>query len=793
MANNAFDQANSAFNLAHSAFDQANSANGLAQAAFHKANTAPGEDQWIIYNDNGSYGADNGLMYDRGAQTLRVENLQVQPGTLNVSMNITTGGDVKPITQGQNLGGLANRWYNLYLDGGIYTDGSFGKQGQVLTTDGYGTITWADPAVSANGAITPQLDTYGRTLANSASIVANTALTIAQEAMIIANAAKANGGGGNVVISGPATSGENQWVQFNDNGTTSSNAQFLYDKAAATLHVKNLKVDTGIINVASYITTGGDLVPFTPGQNIGRPTNRWYDIYMDGGIYAQGNFGLLGQVLTSDEYGTVTWQNVSNVLANSKDLMVPVEDASARADLAVLYRFANNTSNLAHDTSGRLNVLSDTIYLTRDTAGYAFQQANSANLTAYSSFYQANLAYEMAVSANNLATAAYNRFNSSNVYVRSNVTSILPGGTLKVDVNMANTAYPGGLFTIYQEEPVVITMSNLWNSTGEINKNAYINAAGNIVNTSDIRLNLSVQGDTFSIKTTDSLTIGDKIITGSDITSLGISGSGGQYTIPSRLLTNYVQTSPTCNISTSLSTTRKSGVTANGTMLLNRQPIPFNVEFANCVFANTSVPFFDLNLPFSWEAKVTGRVESGLVVYSLYSGGPTIVLTGHGQTSGTSGLIKANAAYIISSFNYVNGYNNLLYNIGGYRGEGLYGAGTTTIPNTVTTIVQPAPAYYPMFWKVTQTGDDPQFTKNDPRYGMNYALGQGAYTTDLIEDYLWIAIPGTADHTFGFNALGTIAVEEPDAQYLGVTIEGHPYNVYGFTNFLEATNVYTTS
>lgn len=195
----AFNKANAATDSAQSAFNKANSANSLAQAAFNKANgvtTITGNNTWVQYNDNGIFGSSANLRFDSSTNTLFVPNINVGSGMLNIDGSIELDGDISPKVLGQNLGDISHRWYNLYIDGGIYADGSFGRMGQILSTDGYGTLRWIDAnniVVSGNTGggnvdfTVYNVDPWARQRVNTTASIANTALNIAEAAFIKSN------------------------------------------------------------------------------------------------------------------------------------------------------------------------------------------------------------------------------------------------------------------------------------------------------------------------------------------------------------------------------------------------------------------------------------------------------------------------------------------------------------------------------------------------------------------------------------------------------------------------------
>ena len=226
--------------------------------------------------------------------------------------------------------------------------------------------------------------------------------------------------------------GNNREVIFNDNGSLGANGYFTFNTGTSTLSVKNLNVGPGIINATNYITTGGDIIPYGLGQNLGRIDKRWYNLYLDGGIYAGGTFGNPGQVLVSDGFGTITWSDAVNT-------------ANIANNLALTYD--TNTRNLAAYGANTAN--SALLY-----ARLAYQAANSATgyALAQSAYDQANLAFEAANTSagpsSNLAQAAFNTANSATsntIYtqgVDAGQNTLITAATLSA-VSAFNTANSG--------------------------------------------------------------------------------------------------------------------------------------------------------------------------------------------------------------------------------------------------------------------------------------------------------------------------------------------------------------
>lgn len=425
---------------------------------------------------------------------------------------------------------------------------------------------------------------------------------------------------------------------------------------------------------------------------------------------------------------------------------------------------ASNSSISANAFTGNLNV-TDTanlgnignVKITGGTANYVLQTDGQGNLS----------------------WAAQTGGGSSNpVYFQSNVNEVIQGSSLVVNVDYGNATYPGGLFTLEQLGPVTFTAIDSWQTTNATSKNAYANFIANTANVSNIKLTLSLSNATFNIQTTDSITVGSSVITGENLTEIGISGTGGNYIISSQLVNANVQINSSTAVSANLTTTR--GVkTTTGTTLTTIAPIPFNVTSITGSFASSSVPYWATTQTFSWAAALTSGaiVASGNVTYANAANSIIGELTTNGSVSGNSTEIVSTMSYVISSSDYT--------------GAGGFGAGTRTIPSTVNGTVNAASIYYPLFYKTTGNSANPSFTIEDTRNSNNYATGQGANTTATTTNYLWIGTPTSTPRAFAFTFLGSRVDILPDVTYANQTISGQTYMVYGFTDFSAVTFIFT--
>ena len=381
-------------------------------------------------------------------------------------------------------------------------------------------------------------------------------------------------------------------------------------------------------------------------------------------------------------------------------------------------------------------------------------------------------------------------FASIQALVQSNISNIVAGSAISITVDNANATYPGGVFTLEQLGPISLTVTDQWNQSGSnigTSKNAYANYIATTVNTSNIKITLSLANATFNINaSSDTITFGSSVLTGANLTALGISGSGGTYTIPSTYLTAAnTQTNSSVAASVSLTTNRNTQ-TGTGTTLTNNQPIPFNVTALSGSFSSATVPYFSLNQTFNWNSTATSgaAVASGNVTYANVAQSISGSLTSVGATSGTSSSLDSTLTYTITSSDYF--------------GAGGFGAGSRTMTATVNGTVSPATKYYPLFYQITSSSAVPAFTTSTTRLSVNVAIGTSATTSATPSYYLWMATPSTntgtltgANRTFKHIFLGSDIVDTPDVTS-STTISGQSYNIYGFTNFSVATPILVT-
>lgn len=431
MADNAFDQANLAF-------DQANSANILAQAAFNKANTNPasGSNGWVQFNDGGSLGANASLTYNKTTETLYVKNLDIGDD-LTIVNNIITSGDLIPTELGQNIGDPNSRWYNLYMDGGIYASGTFGNPGQILSSDGYGVLKWVDPP-NANvdgNVVVYAIDPTARQLANDATILAQAAY----------NQANTGGGGG-------GGSGIDQYARNTANTAYNST---LY------LQLVNNAQNTSISNLQTFAQAAFNQA------NTGNSSAAAFDKANAAYLLAQAAYNqantATNNAASASQFANTGINNAASASAYANTGINNAASASLYANAGITlaqaaYDFANTISGgTAQDGWARIQ------------ANAAFAQANTAitsagiatvysinaiNNSASASQYAntgitiANDAFNKANAANILAQAAFNQGNSIAIIANTaliNTNSIVTAQDFTVSNNLfvTNTIVSG--------------------------------------------------------------------------------------------------------------------------------------------------------------------------------------------------------------------------------------------------------------------------------------------------------------------------------------------------------------
>jgi hypothetical protein len=224
-------------------------------------------------------------------------------------------------------------------------------------------------------------------------------------------------------------------------------------------------------------------------------------------------------------------------------------------------------------------------------------------------------------------------------------------------------------------------------------------------------------------------------------------------------------------------TTDRGIITLGNLALRNLQPVPFDISLS-AIFPLSKVPFFNTMQKISWTVTPTGTISSGIMRLSGPDLRQDVILASFGELYGISQIsVDSLEVYTVSTNDYT--------------GVGFNGSGTRKILSPVSVNVAVASIYYPIFYKINSSNSNPGFTTSDSYLKSNYTIGQGVETSDDVAKYLWMAIPGTQDHTFAFTFLNSTVYVTPDVTYKPSFIGGVIYNIYGFTNFREVTKIYT--
>lgn len=346
--------------------------------------------------------------------------------------------------------------------------------------------------------------------------------------------------------------------------------------------------------------------------------------------------------------------------------------------------------------------------------------------------------------AGNISTSGYLLGNgalltglpTSLVYFTSNVSALIPGYALNISATYGNSQYPGGVFTLYQspQPHPTLTVINSWASTGTASKNAYTDYANGIINISNVSMTLGISSPaTFAIQSTDNIIIGNTVITGTNLTGLGIAGTGGTYNIPSSLIGNSVETASSSSVQVNLTTSAGGPYQATGTTLTTVAPIPFSLSSIAASFTNTTItPGLGNSQPVNYNVSVT-------------TGTP---LAGNIIISGAANLTTNVGTTLIGSTANINSTAGNFLVTATYSGNGLFGAGTSTSSANVSLakVVETTP----LFIKSTVNGSNPNFVPTDTNFSTNWVPGPGlpgnqqGVTTNQFNpttEYYWLAIP----------------------------------------------------
>ena len=711
-------------------------------------------------------------------------------GTLatNAQPNITSVGNLTTlyVTGVTNLGNVGN----VKIIGGT--------TGQYLSTDGTGNLSWINTVTLAGSNTQVQFNNNGSLGASANFSFDKTTNTLSVTSIIAEGGNVSNIQAGNIV----GTIANANYAAYAGNVTLAAQSNITsvgtLGNLSVTSNITAGNANLGNAVIANYFIGNGNNLSNIQGSNVSGQVN-----YANVANNVAGA-NVSGQVNYANVANNVAGANVSDQVANA--LIAGTVYTNAQPNITSVGNLSglSVTGNIT-STNANLGNLATANYFSGD--GYLLSNvtvSSTSNITVTGNANIANLNVTNNANLGSVAnvkvtggTSGYvlttdgtgnlswsSPSSQTGISIISNIASLIAGDALTISTDYSNASYPGGIFTIDQLGPVTLSVSDQWSQSGSnigTTKNAYANYIAGTTNTANVKLSLNLGNALFNVQSSDYINIGSSNITGANLLALNITGTGGTYTIPSGYLTvANTQTNATDTVSVSLTANR--GVSyGTGTTLINNQPVAFNVTALSGSFSVSSVPYFSINQGFNWAATVTGTASAGNVTYTQVANSLiTGTLTTSGGLSGTSVTsLDSTQSYTISSSDYY--------------GNGLYGAGQRTIPSTVTGTVSAASMYYPLFYKITSSSSNPTFTTSDSHLSNNYATGQGATTSSSTSQYLWIAIPGSASHTFAYTFLGSQVGQNPAQTYTGQTISGYTYNVYGFTNFSVATLVYTVT
>jgi hypothetical protein len=189
--------------------------------------------------------------------------------------------------------------------------------------------------------------------------------------------------------------GLNTEVQFNDSGSFGSNSNFTFNKAIATLNVKNINVSTNLVTTnltATSLTTGSGVGGTIAGANV---------IYSN--VFVANSGGYVQFADGSKQYTANAGSGGGGVTQIVAGTNVTISPAGGTGVVTI------NSSGASSDTFARTQ------------ANAAFDKAN----TAYSA---ATTAQGTADSAASTATAAYNTYDIASLYTPNNSTTVSATG-----------------------------------------------------------------------------------------------------------------------------------------------------------------------------------------------------------------------------------------------------------------------------------------------------------------------------------------------------------------------------
>ena len=579
-------------------------------------------------------GANNSVL------TISTSNSRVWSNALNLS-SLTVNGE-------SNLGNIGN----IHITGG--------SNGQVVTTDGFGNLTFTTVSSGSSNLAAPMPyfiptgEAY--TVSNNFQGLFNIPITIDGELEVdgVLIEVEGSGGGGtatglnatieNVSISGGTSGyylqtdgagvlswasgggggsgspgGVNTQIQFNDAGLFGGNTGFTFNKT------------TGVFSAPNIIVTGN----ITPSANVtyslGNNTNRFSDLYLAGNTINLGaaiiSANATAIVFTNPQGGTfaVTGNSTSsdsnlgnvataNYFVGNGNGLSNIQGANISG--AVLYATTANAVAVAN-VSGIGNI--STINLDGNAGNILYGNGVFASTSAISNAANANFA-NFAGTA--LDAGNSNLANTANSVAVANVSGIGNIATVNLDGNSSNVLFGNGVFSPI---PVVNNVANA----------NYANFAGTAFNVSGSNVSGEVANAAYANITGVANSVAGANVSGEvsfAATANSVAGANVSGTVANATFALNAGNSNLANTANSVAVANVSGIGNIATINLDGNA--GNILYGNGVFAtagagggtpggtNTQVQFNDAGL-FGGNTGFTFNKTTG--VFSA----PNIVATGN--------------------------------------------------------------------------------------------------------------------------------------------------------------------
>jgi len=402
---------------------------------------------------------------------------------------------------------------------------SGGSNGQVVTTDGLGNLSFTSASASSNLAapmpyFIPTGEAY--TVSNNFQGLFSIPITIDGELEVdgvLIEVEGGDGGGGNTV-----PGGSNTQIQYNDTGAFGGNSAFTFNEITGVVTTPNLSIN-GQVNL-----TGNIIPTANVAYDLGNNTNRFNDLYLSGTTINLGNATLSANstavIITNPAGGAFVIGGNANtstsVLANGNSNITIANNSSIGIS-------ANGVSNVTLITKNGLDV-TGTIGATGDitTLGNMSSLGNfsvvdiaasgNLNVTGNVSMGNANITGSFAASGN-LSGVNINTSGDLGVLGNANIQTNLYVGTNAIFNTRLTVGNPNG-----QNKSDFFT-----NGYGSLSN---LDVTGNVsANNISISSNLSVTGNASIgiLQTSGVNALGN--ITAANIVSSGAINANGNITV----------------------------------------------------------------------------------------------------------------------------------------------------------------------------------------------------------------------------------------------------------------------